>query len=101
MVSMPDHPCFQDGRRAPHGFQIAAAQKKTRRHPVYWPHIARVHRSDQLYASGPGCNARPPCRLRVCHLNIPHLGGPMLAMLVTIGLEIVTMWSRSLPSTGV
>jgi len=35
-------PVFRTGRRAPHSFQIASAQKKTRRHPVHWTHIARL-----------------------------------------------------------
>jgi hypothetical protein len=34
-------PVFRTDRRAPHGFQITSAQKKARRHPVYWTHIAR------------------------------------------------------------
>src|SRR5262245_8140272 len=48
-----------------------------------------------LHLCGQSCNERPPCSLNVCHLPMPHSGGPMLAMLVTIGLEIVKMWSRS------
>src|SRR5262252_8100466 len=42
-----------------------------------------------LHESGQACNERPPCRLSVCHL--PHSCGPILAIPVTIGLEIVRM----------
>src|SRR5262249_39392224 len=54
-----------------------------------------------LHVCGQGCNERPPCSLRVYPLHIPHSCGLILTMPVTVGLEIVRMWSRSLPSKGV
>jgi hypothetical protein len=85
-------------------------------HPLARPHAAvmaacRSHRRQKdegiqftgyaLHLCGQGCNKRPPCSLSVCHLPMPHSGGPMLAIPVIIGLEIVRIWSRSVASGGV
>src|SRR5262249_4308778 len=96
--------CHNDGGRPLHALSFhPLARTHADVMEAFRSHRRKKRREDipctghQLPASGQACNERPPCSLSVCHLPMPYSCGSMLAMLVTIGLEIVKMWSSLSP----